>query len=111
LDVVDAVVPKIARLLAEDGLFVATDCAYQPRNPEATLLYQVVAEQLETFLARQEERDRPVPKFVEKCVCSACRQEGSAQLKAASRHQRMVIQNYRGAGILGLYFVGEVIDV
>ena len=31
--------------------------------PETTLLYQVVAEQLETFLASQQERDRPVPKF------------------------------------------------
>ena len=40
---------------------------YRPRNPETTVLYQVVAEQLETFLARQVERDHPVPKFVEKC--------------------------------------------
>jgi len=37
-----------------------------PRNPETTVLYQVVAEQLETFLARQEERERPVPPFVER---------------------------------------------
>src|SRR5438034_199998 len=38
---------------------------YTPRHPEQTVLYQVVAEQLETFLARQQERDRPVPHFVE----------------------------------------------
>jgi hypothetical protein len=38
---------------------------YVPRNPETTLLYQVVTEQLETFLSRQQERDRPVPRFVE----------------------------------------------
>ena len=40
---------------------------YTPRNPEVTVLYRVVAEQLETFLARQQERDRSVPRFVEKC--------------------------------------------
>ena len=39
---------------------------YAPRHPETTVLYQVVAEQLETFLARRQERDRPVPRFVEK---------------------------------------------
>src|SRR2546426_4475738 len=38
---------------------------YAPRHPEKTVLYQVVAEQLETFLTRQQERDRPVPRFVE----------------------------------------------
>jgi hypothetical protein len=38
---------------------------YAPRDPEATVLYQVVAQELETFLRRQEERDRPVPRFVE----------------------------------------------
>ena len=39
---------------------------YTARHPETTVLYQVVAEQLETFLSRQQERDRPVPRFVEK---------------------------------------------
>src|SRR5437899_13018715 len=39
---------------------------YTPRNAEATVLYRVVAEELETFLARQQERDRPVPRFVER---------------------------------------------
>ena len=38
---------------------------YRPRNPEATLLYQVVAKQLETFLARQQARER-IPGFVER---------------------------------------------
>src|SRR5438093_8625907 len=39
---------------------------YTPRHPEESILYDVVAEQLETFLARQRERDRPVPLFVER---------------------------------------------
>jgi hypothetical protein len=45
---------------------VAIDVAYRPRNPETTLLYQVVDEQLETFLATQQERDRPVPDLSKK---------------------------------------------
>jgi hypothetical protein len=61
----------VCRLALCDA-FVAIDVAYRPRNPETTVLYQVVAEQLETFLARQRERDRnfagrsPIPtlKFV-----------------------------------------------
>jgi hypothetical protein len=40
---------------------------YTPRKPEATVLYRVVAGELETFLVRQQERERPVPRFVEKC--------------------------------------------
>jgi len=46
---------------------VATDEAYRPRNPETTVLYQVVAEPLETFLAKQQARERPVPRLIEKC--------------------------------------------
>src|SRR5437870_791524 len=38
---------------------------YVPRNPETTVLYQVIAQELETFLRRQQERDRPVPHFGE----------------------------------------------
>jgi len=40
--------------------------SYARRRPEETILYQVVREQLETFLARARERDRPVPRFVER---------------------------------------------
>jgi len=40
---------------------------YLPRKPEETVLYRVVAEQLETFLSRQQDRERPAPKFVKKC--------------------------------------------
>jgi len=39
---------------------------YRRREPESTVLYQVVREQLETFLARREERGHPVPRFVER---------------------------------------------
>ena len=39
--------------------------AYRPRYPESTILYSVVARNLETFLARQQERERPIPAFVE----------------------------------------------
>jgi hypothetical protein len=38
---------------------------YVPRNSERTVLYGVVAGYLETFLARQRQRDRVVPRFVE----------------------------------------------
>jgi hypothetical protein len=63
-DVVEAVRPAIAcRLASVPGMaFVA---AYQPRDPEASPLYRVVAGHLETFLARQRERERHVPAFVE----------------------------------------------
>src|SRR5438477_1064199 len=39
--------------------------AYCPRNPESTILYSVVARNLETFLAWRQEHERPVPGFVE----------------------------------------------
>jgi hypothetical protein len=45
---------------------VAIDAVYRPRNPEENPLYGVVAAHLETFLARQRERDRNVPGFVER---------------------------------------------
>jgi len=44
---------------------VVTDVTYRPRNPEESLLYQVVAGELETFLASQEAQDQTIPKFVE----------------------------------------------
>jgi len=46
---------------------MAFAAAYQPRDPEASPLYRVVAGHLETFLARQRQRERHVPAFVEKC--------------------------------------------
>ena len=51
----------------ESGLAVCeTAPVYCPRNPEESILYGVVAAQLETFLERQRCRDRPVPRFVER---------------------------------------------
>jgi hypothetical protein len=44
---------------------VAIDVAYRPRNPQDNPLYELVAGHLETFLARQRERDRYVPSFAE----------------------------------------------
>ena len=45
---------------------MVSDAAYRPRNPEESLLYQVVAGELETFLAAQEDNERQVPGFIEK---------------------------------------------
>jgi ribosomal protein S27E len=42
------------------------EAVYTPRQAEESILYGVVAENLETFLARQEQRERTVPKFVER---------------------------------------------
>ncbi len=39
---------------------------YRQRRPEESILYGVVAGHVETFLARQRERDRLVPRFVER---------------------------------------------
>src|SRR5881296_3344730 len=51
----------------ESGLAVCeTAPVHCPRNPEESILYGVVAAQLETFLERQHRRDRPVPRFVER---------------------------------------------
>ena len=48
------------------GLFVCDkEASYSPRNPLDNPLYGIVSEHLETFLARQQERERPVPYFVE----------------------------------------------
>ncbi len=53
------------RPLQGECLACETLCEYRPRNAEESLLYGVVAGHLETFLARQRERDRTVPWFVE----------------------------------------------
>jgi hypothetical protein len=54
--------------IAPDASFIVCEAAndYQPRNPENTLLYGIVSENLETFLSRQAERGRSVPRFVER---------------------------------------------
>ena len=39
---------------------------YRRREPENTVLYQVVREHLETFLARRQEQGHPVPRFIER---------------------------------------------
>jgi hypothetical protein len=41
------------------------EAVYAPRRAEESILYGVVTENLETFLARQEQRKRTVPGFVE----------------------------------------------
>ena len=56
-----APVPAEPDLILREGVG-----AYVPRNPEGTVLYGVVAGHLETFLARQRNRDRVVPRFVER---------------------------------------------
>jgi hypothetical protein len=49
------------------GLVVCETAAeYHPRRPEESVLYGVVAGHLETFLARQRECGRLVPRFVER---------------------------------------------
>jgi hypothetical protein len=43
---------------------VAHGRSYARRKPEASDLYQVVQQDLETFLASTAARERPVPRFV-----------------------------------------------
>ena len=50
----------------QDFAVCETACEYRPRRPEESVLYSVVAGHLETFLARQRERGRLVPPFVER---------------------------------------------
>src|SRR2546422_11779352 len=38
----------------------------RPRNPEESLLHQVVGGELETFLASQQDNERQVPGFIER---------------------------------------------
>ena len=46
--------------------YVYAENVYTPRNAEDSPLYQTVAKNLKTFLADQQQRDRPVPFFVER---------------------------------------------
>ena len=50
-------------LVADD---LADTLAYKPRKPEDTVLYRVVQQNLETFLASAREQGRVVPRFVER---------------------------------------------
>jgi hypothetical protein len=43
----------------------ASSIRYCPRDPGESPLYQTIESNLETFLARQQQRGRPVPEFVE----------------------------------------------
>jgi hypothetical protein len=52
--------------VGQETVVCETTDSYRPRSPEEGVLYGVIAGHLETFLARQRERDRPVPWFVEK---------------------------------------------
>ena len=45
---------------------IYADGVYTPRNAVDSPLYQTVVKNLETFLADQQDRDRPVPFFVER---------------------------------------------
>jgi hypothetical protein len=56
-----------ASLFAGQGFKVCEAAfEYVPRHPEETVLYQVVAENIESFLTRQQELGRVVPRFVER---------------------------------------------
>ena len=57
-------VPARAPLLCPPGAHGTP--RYVRRRPEASVLYEVVRDQLETFLACARERDRPLPRFVER---------------------------------------------
>ncbi len=48
------------------GLVCESGGVYNPRHAEETILYSVVSENLETFLAMQQQRERTVPRFVER---------------------------------------------
>jgi hypothetical protein len=50
-------------------LVCESDAVYTPRHVEESILYSVVAENLETFLAMQQQRKRTVPRFV--AICSS----------------------------------------
>src|SRR5438094_4348604 len=69
-----------------------------------TLLYQVVAEQLETFLAGQQARDRTVPGFVERefrdyLTCGVLAARGFIRVRCGScGHERLVPFSCRRRG-------------
>ena len=60
--------PASAAFKAEwpDFTVCETPAEYSPRNPAESILYRVLAAELESFLERQRLRDRHVPQFVER---------------------------------------------
>jgi hypothetical protein len=50
----------------QDSAICETAADYRPRNPAESILYRVVAAELENFLERQRLRDRQVPRFVQR---------------------------------------------
>ena len=53
-------------LIFERERYLYAESVYTPRNAEDSPLYQTVANNLNTFLADQQQCDRPVPFFVER---------------------------------------------
>jgi len=78
--------------------------SYRPRNPEQSVLYRTIAGNLETFLARQQERGRHVPQFVERelraflqCGVLAC---GFLRLRCQScGKDKLLALSCKGRGI------------
>jgi hypothetical protein len=50
----------------QDSAICETAADYRPRNPAESILYRVVAAELENFLERQRRRGRQVPRFVDR---------------------------------------------
>jgi hypothetical protein len=60
----------VRKMLLRDSAVWESCGVYVPRQAEESVLYKVVAANLETFLARQQQRDRVVPRFVEREMMS-----------------------------------------
>jgi hypothetical protein len=52
-------------VIHQDSVVAESGRVYTPRHAEESILYGIVAENLETFLARQQQGERTVPRFVE----------------------------------------------
>ena len=57
---------ELAELLLLTPLRAGPAFEYIPRKPEETVLYGVIVEQLQAFLARSQARERPIPRFLER---------------------------------------------
>ena len=58
--------PDALRVQANHFCICEASAEYGPRDPEDNPLYGVVSNHLETYLAVQSARERPVPRFVER---------------------------------------------